>query len=88
MGHGFESFLSVANIPQDPHDVELSGNRQSKLFDGEEDYGVFVYVCMCVHVGGREECLCLSECGCGHEFMHDCLSSCTVYSVFYGWECM
>ena len=51
VGHGFESFLSVANIPQDPHDVELSGNRQSKLFDGEEDYGVFVYVCMCVHVG-------------------------------------
>jgi len=47
---GAMSFLYLANILQDPHNVELSGNRQSKLFDGEEDYGELVYVCVCVYM--------------------------------------
>ena len=43
-------FLLLANMLQDPHNVELSGNRQSKLFDGEEDYGELVHVCVCVYM--------------------------------------
>ena len=47
---GAMSFLLLANMLQDPHNVELSGNRQSKLFDGEEDYGELVHVCVCVYM--------------------------------------
>ena len=47
----------VGNVLQDPQDVELSGNRQSKLFDEEEDYGV----CLCLFVG---RCVCMCVCVC------------------------